>query len=722
MNERNLSSDKNKEKEGEKKHERSDNRYATIRYYSKEIEPSQLFHGDEDIILNVHSNPNFIKKDLLLFKEEMLKEIKIFKSKLLENSFNNEKYINDNIKKFSIQIEEFNQRIIDLSNIIITDKKIREKVEQIAEFKDKVQETIMTDGIKIDNLEKDFYKNIYRIDNILKDTVLNSKIIGGISKYNTFYDFMSKVTDDLSHLNTFKDKTMSDMNNIRAKLENYLIKTKTKVENGEKESKLYTDKLIKKTEIKMSDLFDEYNNRLNEVKIKNVEFSENLKKISEDLFTQINNIKLIKNEVYSKFEEYTKLIKKENSKIVKSLSGYKDEFNNIKKKYIEIAKIIKYNGDLKNVTFDLISAYNKNRKKSLKPYSMVDPINILKINKIEFDKGNFEDNKNDIKRFGYERRLSLRTSANFMSTKKDNLGALSLQNTKNQLYDESNSKKNITKSVVRPFKVFNNSNSQSNSNNNSIIKEEEDNYFYSNRVKSKSMHKSPVKMKNITHNIIINENKNEDIKDEMKQKTPLKSFNKNNDIKDNIIDKNKKPDINIILKSKTQKKLDIIPSEPSDLLNNKTLSLDNVNNIDYYSKQNDKENLEKEIINKVNMINKDKINYKLNNGYPKIVTNNGERIIISTRPLNNNNKFISYTSPNVVALNNCVQKLYGNKNRKITPTKSKIIKEENEFDLFFANQTEKNINNLKNNLFEERINSAKPNSLLLFRQGNTDKY
>ena len=47
------------------------------------------------------------------------------------------------------------------------------------------------------------------------------------------------------------------------------------------------------------------------------------------------------------------------------------------------------------------------------------------------------------------------------------------------------------------------------------------------------------------------------------------------------------------------------------------------------------------------------------------------------------------------------------------------IKEGNEFDLLFGNQIEKNINDLKNNLYDERKNSAKPNKILLFLQANT---
>jgi archaellum component FlaC len=354
MNDSNILSAKNKE--GEIRKDKIPKKYGTIRYVSKELEQTKLFHGDEDIIFNINSNPNYIKKDLLLFKDEILKEIKIFNSKLTEKSKNNEKYMNDKTDTFSIQIEEFKQKIIELSNLIVTDKAIREKVNQIAEFKEKAQETIMTDGIKINMLEKDFYENIYRIDNILKDTVLNTKIIGNLAKYNTFYDFMSKVTDELSQLNTFKDKTISDLNNYGIKFDNYVNKTKLKIENGEKETKLYTDKLIKKIEIKMNDLFGEYNNRLNEIKFQNITLNENLKKITEDLLSQINNVKMIKSEIYNKFEEYTKIIKKENSKVLKSLEGYKEEFYNIKKKYKEISNHIKYKSDLKNINFELKSA------------------------------------------------------------------------------------------------------------------------------------------------------------------------------------------------------------------------------------------------------------------------------------------------------------------------------------------------------------------------------
>ena len=108
------------------------------------------------------------------------------------------------------------------------------------------------------------------------------------------------------------------------------------------------------------------------------------------------------------------------------------------------------------------------------------------------------------------------------------------------------------------------------------------------------------------------------------------------------------------------------------------------------------------------MVNKDKLLNK-NNGYPKIVTNNGERVIISTRPLSSK-KFVAYTNPNVQALDNCVKKLYGNKDSKRISANSKILEDDNEFDQYILKKNkdfEKNINNIKSSLYDKKIDNSK---------------
>ena len=47
-------------------------------------------------------------------------------------------------------------------------------------------------------------------------------------------------------------------------------------------------------------------------------------------------------------------------------------------------------------------------------------------------------------------------------------------------------------------------------------------------------------------------------------------------------------------------------------------------------------------------------------GFPKIVTNNGEHIIYSSRPIFKKNKFSAYTNPNLLALNYSINALNEN--------------------------------------------------------------
>ena len=673
--------------------------------------------GEEDILFNSTKN---IKKDILLFKDEILKEIKILKSNIIDKVESGEKYMNDKIHKFNSQITGFELKILELSNLITTDKTIREKVEQIINFKEKAQETIMTDGIKIDNLEKDFYENIYRIDNILKDTVLNSKIIGGIARFHTFFDFMNCVVNDISQLNTFKDKTISDLNNNKTKLENYTHKSKLKIENVEKESKLYTDKNIKKLEIKIEDLFKEYNIRLNEIKLQNISFTENMKKITKDLLSQMDNVILIKNELYNKFKEQTVFIKKENSKILKNFEGYKEEFYNIKKKYIEICNHIKYNGDLKNIDFNLKSTKSafKRRRKSINQYKKLDEVNILKINKIDFDKRNLDENKNDeIKK---EKKMNLRATINFSLRKKSNIEDMTSENNNlnNKKIDNKKNKNILFKSVV-PNKTLNNSNSSKSFklNDHSIIKEEEEEENIENNFKRDKLSQS------ITNKFLkINKTENEDI-ELNKLKIHYQYYDDLIQNKKIINDENKTNDKDIKNKYKSYTPINnrIINKNRMDTLSSNNLnrisiSIEGLNNLEIYTKSKKNDPVEKETIKNVkNVINKDKIVNKTNSGYPKIVTNNGERIIISTRPMNKSKNFISYTNPTILALNNCVRKLYGNKYEKKNSLKSKLIEDEDEKELSFRNKQnnleineyEKTMKNLKNNLIDEGINSAK---------------
>ena len=305
---------------------------------TKENESNKNFNTDEDIIFS--SNPKYIKKDILLFKNEILKDIKSFQTEIFEKTKTEEKYINDKIEKFTIQIQKFQEKIVELSNLINTDKAIREKVDSIMQFKNSVQEIIMTNGIRIDNIDKDFHENINRIDNVLRDTVLLPGILG-ISKYKNFREFMDYVGSELSKGVTFREKNYIDLNNYKTKLENAINDFAIKINNSIKNSNSYSDKCVKQLEKDINSNFDLYNDKLSSLRLENVLYSEEIRRTNEDLMKQIKKIILIKKELLNKFEEEMNLIKKDNSRVIKCFTGYKEQFYEMRKKFIYLSEFLR---------------------------------------------------------------------------------------------------------------------------------------------------------------------------------------------------------------------------------------------------------------------------------------------------------------------------------------------------------------------------------------------
>ena len=67
---------------------------------------------------------------------------------------------------------------MELSKLINTDKTVREKVDKLTEFKEKTDNTILTEKIRLDNLKNDLNTNVKRIVQILTDSVIYPGVIG----------------------------------------------------------------------------------------------------------------------------------------------------------------------------------------------------------------------------------------------------------------------------------------------------------------------------------------------------------------------------------------------------------------------------------------------------------------------------------------------------------------------------------------------------------------
>ena len=78
-------------------------KFDVIMDVSTELKVPHKSRGDEDILISFNSNT--MKKDLLIFKDELLKDLKRLQTKLYEKAEDNEIYTKEKIEEFNLQIK-----------------------------------------------------------------------------------------------------------------------------------------------------------------------------------------------------------------------------------------------------------------------------------------------------------------------------------------------------------------------------------------------------------------------------------------------------------------------------------------------------------------------------------------------------------------------------------------------------------------------------------------
>ena len=744
-------------------------KFNSMNNIPREIKSANRPKIDEYMLLNANLNSANIKKDLLIFKDEILKEIKKEQIKIIEKENNNEKYTMEKLEEFSKKIDKHTEKIDSLSNKIITDKSVREKVESLIEFKNKNQEIIMTNGIKIQNLDKDLYSNIYRIESILKETVLHPRIIGGISKFQTFHDFMDFLLAESSKNITFREKTILDINNLRINNDKMMNNLTNKIDKAKKTLTLYIDTKIKSCESKINSLNDTFNDRITNYRIENMTYLENMKKTSESLQKQINSVIQAKNDILNKFEEKMKLANKDNIRMKKYFTEYKNEFTEMNRLFKEMLDAL----NAKNFNFNNNNGLSRKINKLIRRQTMINKdikdfeINIAKPNKIVHSinmNDMFGNNQqkvtfnNDIleekekiniqpkilKQFKRINTASVRVNRffekeNILEEKKkkneDIKKALKKKHRKkikilNEIYLVYNSpmdidiikrklnkynsicvtdnklkiklkglsfesKANINKTKVKTMLFSNNKkvnkkkqlNLFSDYAFNTSISKSQNSIFSQNSEKAEEDRKNQIKKK-YQANLMIKEtneiNLSKTLEKESLEKIEKKELEEaKNTLRisktqnNNIFEIQKLNDKLEIKKQFSEKKklkeenklvkYEIKKNEQLNSLNKIYITIEGSNKIELDANTLQKNKIKKDILNNVNNLINNKKGKTLK-GYPKILTNNGENIIYSPRPIFNKQNYASYENPNIAALKYSIYNLY---EKKMSKTRNK---------------------------------------------------
>ena len=281
------------------------------------------------------------KSDFLMFKNETLKDFKDVQKKVNEKYKDLEVEIREKLQSYETRITSYENKIVELSNLINTDKTIRDKVETLMEFKEKADDTMLTEKIRLDNFRNDLKSNVERIDQILTDSVIYPGVIGGISKYKTFHDLIDYVLTQCSQNLTFREKSILDFKGYKTKLENAISSFNTQVNSILNTTNEYTKTCVNNLEEKIKSIFNIYDDRLQDSRLENASYAVGLERATENLKKELQKLEIFRKDLYEKVESGILEVKNDNTRVVKLFSGYKKNFHVMQHKFTQLSDFIK---------------------------------------------------------------------------------------------------------------------------------------------------------------------------------------------------------------------------------------------------------------------------------------------------------------------------------------------------------------------------------------------
>ena len=295
----------------------------------------------EDPIISLSKSTIGKKNDIMHFKEETLRDFKEVQKKVNDKYDNLDLELRERLDAYERRITTYENKIIELSNLINTDKTIREKVDQLMEFKEKTDDHMLTEKIRLDNFRNDLKSNVERIDKVLTDSVIYPGIIGGISKYKTFHDLIDYLLTQTSQTLTFREKSILDFKDYKKKLENIITSFNTQINTLLNTTSEFTKTCVKEAEERMQSIYNVYDDRLQDARIENANYAIGLEKATEVLKKELENLYVVKNELYEKVDKGLQEAKNDNTRVVKLFTGYKKNFHVMQHKFTQLSDFIK---------------------------------------------------------------------------------------------------------------------------------------------------------------------------------------------------------------------------------------------------------------------------------------------------------------------------------------------------------------------------------------------
>ena len=268
--------------------------------------------------------------DLISFKEDLLKELRLYKSKTTTN-------INNEFEKYLALIEKNNNKMNfierEKSTFVQKPDYIQDKNNIFLEISNKhteLKKQIMVEDVQITTIKKDLEEIVYKYDKTIIDNLQIPGLVGNSCRFPNLKEYILSNKDEMTNAIMANKQISMEFKSFKKKTEITLNQINEKVKSQEyRYSNLLNTKFNE-----LKDKFDGLYEALNE-KINNLTMQVNVEAIDKN--KEIENIKKLIFDNKKKMIEKNEMIKEE---FFVEIDDIKKRFHKIKKNIVNLTNLL----------------------------------------------------------------------------------------------------------------------------------------------------------------------------------------------------------------------------------------------------------------------------------------------------------------------------------------------------------------------------------------------
>ena len=292
-------------------------------------------------------NEKFSYKNIIEFKNDLLKKMNSLENRVADKIKNNDEDITIKLEEILEKIISSETDIFNLRQISSENQQKYEKIELLDKFKNKAETSLLSHNIRINNIFQEIGEIKLKYDKIFIENLTIPGFVGHSCKYKNLSEYIVHNIKENKKYENENNKIKNDIIAINQKLDNF-----QKMHIGlldsicERSNKLIESK-IKDVKDIFEKKFEEIMDKIKEIKIKDMEnrididkYSKEFKLFTDDFYSFKEHMEKYGINIEQKInkietnEENNKKIDANNEKILdikKSFTKYKREIEEIKK-------------------------------------------------------------------------------------------------------------------------------------------------------------------------------------------------------------------------------------------------------------------------------------------------------------------------------------------------------------------------------------------------------